>query len=159
MTVGVLSLDTPEKVEQCVRDFSLAAKNLRETRLFTAQGFRITFDRFDMFDDRVLFLKPTEECIDQFRELRRCLFAEPMSVFDPECRPVYNPHMTLAKRTKWVSKRRPAELIPEMPKDVGVFDGIDVDVQSVVRTVELVQMRGQKEEDGYYRIIASEPLV
>jgi len=45
-----------------------------------------------------------------------------------------------------------------MPKDVGVLDGIAVDVRAVAMTVELVRMRGEKEKDGYYKVLASESL-
>ena len=168
VTLGVLCLDTEDKVARCKAHFENGAKNLRERRLFPATGFEVSFDRFDMFGDRVLFLKPTEACIAKFREVRACLFDEHVSVFDTErWRREYNPHMTLAKRTGWVSKSRRVgsagsgqqqQQVPEMPKDVGVLDGIAVDVRAVAMTVELVRMRGEKEQDGYYKVLASESM-
>ena len=76
----------------------------------------------------------------------------------------YNPHLTLAKRTRWVSKRRETlasglpTLPPTMPDDTTAYGDVVVEVDAVVASVELVQMRGEKEADGYYKIVASEPL-
>ena len=164
VTLGVLRLDTPEKLARCTNEFKRSANTVREVGLFPSEGFRIAFRTFDMFDQRVLFLRPSDPCIAKLKELRSYLFDTAMSEFNADTRQDYKPHLTLAKRTRWVSKRRemPASGLPKvpptMPEDTTAYGDVVVDVDAVVASVELVQMRGEKEADGYYKIVASEPL-
>jgi len=158
VTLGVLRLDTPEKVARCAAHFKRAVTKLRARDLCPEEGFRIAFDSLDMFGNRVLFLKPTETSIARLMELRSMVFDEYVSEFDVECRREYNPYLTIAKQTPWVSKRRKGSVPPRMPDDTKPFDGIEVTFDTHVFTVELLQMRGEKEGDGCYKIVASERL-
>ena len=159
VTIGVLRLDTPEKLERCTGSFRKAAETLRGRDLFGHGGFRMVFDSLDMFGSRVLFLKPSEESSAGFREIRSTLFDGDMVEFDADTRDDYIPHLTIAKQTRWVSKSRNASIKPQMPADPSVYDGIDVDVRDVAVEVQLVKMRGEKEKDGYYKIIRTESLI
>jgi len=159
VTLGVLRLDTDECVQRCVADFRRAARKLRREKraLFPGGVLRASFDGFGMFGSRVLFLKPSEASISQLREMRACLLEE---VDMRQEFHEFNPHLTIAKRTRWVSKRRATDspVVTRMPDDASVFDDVRVQVEACVTSVELLKMRGDQEEDGYYKIEASEPL-
>ena len=158
VTLGVLRLDTDECVQRCVADFRRAARKLRRERaLFPGGVLRVSFDGIGMFGSRVLFLKPSEASISRLREMRACLLDEvDMNQEFQE----FHPHLTIAKRTRWVSKRRATDssAATRMPDDASVFDDVRVEVEACVTTVELLKMGSDKEEDGYYKIEASEPF-
>ncbi len=148
VTLGVLRLDTDECVQRCVADFRRAARKLRREKraLFPGGVLRASFDGFGMFGSRVLFLKPSEASISQLREMRACLLDE---VDMRQEFHEFNPHLTIAKRTRWVSKRRATDspVVTRMPDDASVFDDVRVQVEACVTSVELLKMRGDQEED------------
>ena len=154
VTLGVLRLDTDESVQRCVASFQRAASKLREGTVCPDGVFRLSFDGIGMFGSRVLFLKPSEASILQLREMRSCLFDEHVSEFDTDTRQEFNPHLTIAKQTRWVSKGRETDpsVATRMPEEPSVFDDMRVEVEACVRTVELVKMRGDKEYDGVRRL-------
>ena len=150
VTLGVLRLDTEEKVERCVVHFQRAASKLREGNHFPAEGFRVSFDGIGMFGSRVLFLNPSKSSVMKLTDMRACLFDEHVSEFATEDKGrEYKPHLTIAKQTRRTSKRgKTGSVATRMPEDASVFGDVRVDVKASVTTVELVRMGSDKEEDG-----------
>jgi 2'-5' RNA ligase len=162
VTIGVVRLDTESKVNECTASFQRAADALRKRELFRETGgaFNMSFDAFDMFDTRVLYLKPTRDCAVLFDKLRECFFEEGvLADFDADTRRrEYRPHLTIAKKTRWIAKHRRVLGQAQMPTDPSIYDGIKVDIYASTLTIELLKMRGEKEADGYYKIISSQYL-